>query len=1540
VSFWKSLFGNKDEDEDKEEKQSNKPAKQLSGLRQLFLQTERLIEQGQLEQALATASQARHLALRHLGEEHEDYAVSLRTLAEVYRAKGDSKRADLLLEQAMEVLRKTQGDHPSFASIGSNEQGKAANQLPPAAKLLSESQLLELQQLEEQSSSLLKQGYLDQALDYALRRCDLTRKYLGENHPKYAASLRSLAHVYKTMGDYSRAEDLYKQALEIYRRSLGERDPNTASVLDDLGIVYRAVGNYSRAEDLYKQALEIRRSSLGEDHLEYAASLNNLGVLYFARGNYAGAKPLLERALEVYRGALGEDHPDVIRMMPNIAALCVRMGDYSRAEVLYKRALEIGRRVFGQKHYHIAVFENNLAELYETMGDYSRAEVLYKRALEIGRKALGKKHPLIATFLDNLADVYKTMGDYSRAEVLYKQALEIYRRSPGEKSPDFAVILNDLAGLYQRMGAYRQAEKLYERALEIRREFPAEDQLKYAESLRDLAVHYREMGKYSRAKPLFEHALEIYRGFLDEDQPWYADALHNLADVYMMMGDYSRVEDLYKRALKIRQESLGEDHPDVAASLGRLGELYHTTGNYAVAKQLLERALEIYRGSLGEKSYILADILSALAELYRQMGDYGLAEKCFEQALEIRRKSLGEEHPDVAKSFRNLALLYRTTGDYSRAEDLYKRALEIYRRSPNEDHPKVATSLHNLGVLYNVMGNYAEAESRLKQALEIRRKSLGEDHSDVAIILHALANLYREIGNYARARMLFEQAVEIHRNSLGEEHPDFATTLNGLAALYETMGDYSRAKPLFEQVREIALKSYGEEHRAYASVLGNLSQSYLGMHNYDQAEEFAKKALEITRRIFGQDHIETAVPSYNLAFIYHLRGAYADAEPLYKQGLEISRRSLGKDHPSVANNLRSLAILYAATDRETEALKLVQEALVIQDQMIGQVFSISSDRQRMAYLTTLRSSLDTFLSLTGLRSPQSSAAAQAAIRLVLRRKGLGAEALSAQLESILSGRYPDLEPQLRELATLRMQIARKTLDGPGEESLSTYRHLLTEWSDQQDRIEDELARQIPEMALERQMRKVDQEAVARELPRDSTLIEVVRFTPLDFRARPAQGGAIWKPARYLAFVLPAGKADIVRMVDLGEAEPIDQLIADFRNSITYEEEGRSLEDTESPAETADLVFERDPAVVRKSIGDAMRNLGDVRGLVPDYVNLGYETLYGDEGARLRAAVFDKLVPYLGGYTRLFLAPDGDLSRLPFEALPTGDGRYLIDEYQISYLSTGRDVLRFATDSAVEPTLPFVVADPDFDRGSTSVSTPSWKVVFKRLSGTRKEGQRIAQMLGVTPLLGHDSLEAIVKNTRSPRLLHIATHGFFQSDTPRGPNEEVHEVGTMSGLDGGLLGRLANVENPLLRSGLALVGANTWLNGGSLPADAGDGLLMAEDVTGMDLLATELVVLSACQTGLGEVHSGEGVYGLRRAFVVAGAKTLVMSLWKVPDKQTQQLMEDFYRRLLQREGEPRAEALRQAQLAMKKDYPDPLCWAAFICQGDPGPLRRR
>jgi CHAT domain-containing protein len=303
---------------------------------------------------------------------------------------------------------------------------------------------------------------------------------------------------------------------------------------------------------------------------------------------------------------------------------------------------------------------------------------------------------------------------------------------------------------------------------------------------------------------------------------------------------------------------------------------------------------------------------------------------------------------------------------------------------------------------------------------------------------------------------------------------------------------------------------------------------------------------------------------------------------------------------------------------------------------------------------------------------------------------------------------------------------------------------------------------------------------------------------------------------------------------------------------------------------------------------------------------------------------------LGGLKTLVIVPDGHVLWLPFECFSGGDGPWL-DQCEIIYLGTSRDLVTWPALSQTSPASPVVIAAPDYDvhdgakspplpeRQSRALREADWR--FAPLQGTRAEGEAIGKILGVQPLMGAAAKASAVKALRSPRILHIATHGFFFEIKKAEPAAGNSVLGTID--------QLTTLENPMLRSGLALAGANSLLDHKPLPADAEAGILTAEDVTGLDLHDTDLVVLSACDTGLGEIYSGEGSFGFRRAFGLAGARMLVVSLWKVADAETKELMEIFY--TLLGEKPPQA-ALYEARLQLRKRHKDPFYWAAFICIG--------
>ncbi len=886
------------------------------------------------------------------------------------------------------------------------------------------------------------------------------------------------------------------------------------------------------------------------------------------------------------------------------------------------------------------------------------------------------------------------------------------------------------------------------------------------------------------------------------------------------------------------------------------------------------------------------------------------------QALDITASSSGEDNLKHACFMNNLAELYRARGDYAAAEPLMKQALEIVRHGLGEGHADFAQCLSNLAGLLQAKGDYAAAEPLYRHALEIRGSALGKHSTHYGQSLNNLAVLYININDLESAQLYLEEALQIYRDSPTRYTVEYAQVLENLASVHDARDEFAVAESLYQEVLETRSVVQKERHPIYGRTLNRAGVMCAQRGYYEKAEAMYRQAQEVYREALGERHQEYATCLTNRAVLYDALGKRAQAELLFVQALEIFQSTLGDGHQDYAGCLCNLALLYAATGRRIEAMESMLHVASIDDAAMGNVFRIASEHQRELFVLKTKQKLDIICSL--LRMVQGDARiVHRVFDLVLRRKAITAEALAVQRESILGDKYPELKCDLRHLCALRMQTARKTLDGPGPEGIQAHESILTEWGAKISRLETDLARRIPEMNLEQRLVAADRQAVASRMPHDAVLVEFIRFMLYDFEALPSRHEPRWRTARYLAFVLRAGPQNQLQFVDLGEAVPIDRMIASFRASILDSE-------IQSP--------ERDMVKAQTRSNRVQSN--------------------NQTGCALREMVFDKFAVAFREGDRVFISPDGDLARLPFGVLPTDDGRHLSDEFEISYVSCGREVIRFGGTSGRESSTPLVICDPDFDLRAVEGSPPSQgdrtrgrcsrdlndaEYHFDRLPATRLEGQRIGHQLGVTPWQSADALEGRLKGRcRSPRILHLATHGFFLEDQQYDHASGQRGLGLLGDPMGGP-GRLAGPlpENPLLRSGLALAGANTWLRKGELPAEAEDGLLTAEDVTGLDLLDTELVVLSACDTGLGEIRVGEGVFGLRRAFVLAGAKTLIMSLWKVPDEPTRELMEDFYHRIMA--GQGRAGALREAQLALKAKYPEPFYWGAFISQEDPGPL---
>lgn len=1068
-----------------------------------------------------------------------------------------------------------------------------------------------------------------------------------------------------------------------------------------------------------------------------------------------------------------------------------------------------------------------------------------------GGGSLPPAQQALAAELQRAGELFN-QGRVREALDLAFQVIQTAREWAGDRHPFVADLLVHTANMVVLSGEPMQAEPMLLEALELRRAAFGELHKAVADALNQLAILYTVLRRWDDSERSYRSCLDIIRQMGGERQPAYADGLRNLGALFEMRGDDAGAEALYEQALEILRETLGPGDPDVAKHLQTLARMAARRGAFQQAEGRYREALDILRAAAGERHPVVADALTELEALYRTAGDTARAEELFEQAMAIRREALGPRHPDVGASLFDLATYHATNAEHSAAERLLVEALDIWREAYGDRHPNVARALRNLAGVYWSTGDYARGEGLEKEALAIEREAFGDRHPAVADDLNALAATYEKTGALADAERVHLEALDIRREALGDRDAAVAESLNNLAVVYLNMG------------------------------------------RLDEAARMSEEALDIRREVSGDRSQDAAFSMGTLGVIARYQGDYERAEALARGALDIARQ-VGDRHPHVLHCLNDLAFVCVATGRIPEALDLLTQIGDIHDGYMRQVFATGSEKRRQAWLSRIETSLHSYLSLVRIYLSGEGDAVRSAFDLVLRRKGIGGEAVAAEREAVLTGRYPEQAARLRELALLRMEIAQAGLAGPGPEGRANHERRLEDLAARKEALEQDLASALPEVDLERRLRGADRRAVSQVLPPGSTLVEVIQCQDVEFLEIPTGPTRPEPRRRYLAFVLPASRPEEVGMVDLGEAEPIDELIAAYRAEVTGEGSTRGAHDEDPP-------FDR-PAGV---------------------------------GHRLREAVFDPLVPHLDGHTRLFLAPDGDLTRLPYEVLPTEDGARIVDDYTLSYLSTGRDALRFGAAAGGAASGALVAAAPDFDLGGgpdgerpsvpRSRDLDAGAIHFGPLLGTAEEGRGIGRLLGVSPWLGDAVRESRLKAAPSPMILHLATHGFFL------PNQ-VASLGDRGRVDGPLQG--VAMENPLLRSGLALAGANTFLRGGALPPDAEDGIITAEDVSGLDLLGTELVVLSACETGLGEVRVGEGVFGLRRAFVLAGARTLIMSLWKVPDAQSSQLMQRFYRNLA--DGLPRAEALRAAQLEVAAEYPHPWFWGAFICQGDPGPL---
>jgi tetratricopeptide (TPR) repeat protein/CHAT domain-containing protein len=1055
----------------------------------------------------------------------------------------------------------------------------------------------------------------------------------------------------------------------------------------------------------------------------------------------------------------------------------------------------------------------------------------------------------------------------------------------------------DSAFKYFYASQYEKAEMEFEKVLPfIEKKFGATDTSYYSFFLVCTGTAFEKNHEYDIAERYYQKARSVYEQIDATSTIGYENVLISLADLYRVSNRLEMGETLYLQALDLRKKLFGETNPGNVGLLNNIASLYLKTGKYVKAEPYYLQALKISENDFGGEDPGTVILINNLGALYDDIGNYEKAESLYQHALDIRKKVTGTGSSEYAISANNLAQLYYKMGIYDKAEDLYQQALLITGKINGEENLSYAVALNNMGALYHKKGEYEKAEQLYLRTLEIRKKILGENHQDYATSLNNLALLYDETGNYEKAGLLYEKALEIRQKVLGESHPDYATSLNNIALFYQETGKSDEAESLLKKALEIRQKVLGTEHPDYAVSLNNLALFYSDRGEYKKAESLLIQALSIAEK--NKDDINPlyATSLNNLAGLYDEMQQYRKSKKIYLKALGIMSKVYGENHPDYAAVLDNLALLYQGRGYFDKSAEMFDRAMSTYQHQIYQQFGFLSEAEKEKYLEKVSFFFKTYQNFIIKHYPIYPALSGKAYDIELSGKGLLLNAGKQMRMFILSSNDSAAIRRYNSWMALRASLARQYLLLPGQQTLD-----VKTLEKEADDLEEQLTRIYSGKIDLRGIQNVHWQDVQKRLNPGEAAIEFACFPYIDNEQ--------WTDSIMYAAILLRSGDSFPKIVPLFEQKRLEKII----QKTGYSD--------------------------------------------PDSLNALYRwanesnSLPG-KGQLLYKLIWQPIEKCLDGIQTVYYSPAGTLHQLSFAAIPYSSNELLSDKYNLYQLSSTAQLTVKAKVSTVKKMVLFggidysapvekmqsIAAENNnrigktplpADRSFTRENNRAGSLVF--LEGTKEEVEEIKKLgenedIKSIVIEGDEADEESIKGLQgdtSPDVIHIATHGFFFTDPVKkyGKNAlaNARESTTRA---------FRFSDNPLMRSGLIFAGANHVWTGEAIPSGLDDGILTAYEVSNMYIPNTELVVLSACETGLGEVKGCEGVYGLQRSFRIAGAEYILMSLWQIPDYQTSELMHKFYSEWFS--GKSVYTSLRDAQNFMKNKYPgEPYLWAAFV-----------
>ena len=932
--------------------------------------------------------------------------------------------------------------------------------------------------------------------------------------------------------------------------------------------------------------------------------------------------------------------------------------------------------------------------------------------------------------------------------------------------------------------------------------------------------------------------------------------------------------------VRLLLERLEPGSTESAAAVRNEGLLYDMRGAPAEAAPRYQRALDLFRAAAGADDPQTLLTQKNLAMSYADQGDFAKARTLLEDAI-ARRSRADVEHVDLAVLRHNLGVVYWQLGEYTAARDAFAAAADGFARAYGENDRHVASALEGLAVIRAGLGEYAEALALYRRTLAIRQRILPPGDADFANSYVNIGDVMMSMGDYAAARPALERAVAIFERALGPNHPRLIAALTDLAYAREKLGDRASARRAFERGIAIRERAIGRDDPDLVIPLTQLANLVADGGNLPRARVLYARARTIAEQTRGAGHPYAATADLEEGLRLAARGDLAAAGPLVARARRIRESVLGAEHPDVAAALDAAARLDAQARHPAAAIELALRAEAIARRHFQATAAALSERQALTYAEQRTRSQDLALRTAVRAAIDDPGRIEQLWDAVIRSRALVLDEMASRRRLVVEAHDPNLSRDFDDAASARARLAQLFLRGPSAERPAEYVRELADARDAEQRVEERLAASSAAYRTDRARSAVGLGAVRDALPPDTALVSFVRYADNLYDVPPA-------PRRfaYAAFVF-SPPADRPRLISLGPAAPIDRLIVEWRRQVRDEAEAPPM-------------------------GASAR-----------------ERAYRDTAAALRRRIWDRVSPAVAGSGRVLIVPDAGLHLVDIAALPAPGGGYIVEHGPtLHYASAERD-LTAPGDGRGTGLLalgaPAFAGRPAAPSPLTASLRSHCQVAagasFAPLPESGREVDTVARLWkgqpgGAMVLRGAEASEQSIKSlARGHRVLHLATHGFVM-----GEGCAVADRATLA-------------ANPLLGAGLVLAGAARSRRG----ADEDDGILTAEEISALDLSGVEWAVLSACDSGIGAARAGEGVFGLRRAFQIAGVHTVIMSLWPVDDRLARRWMEALYTARIV-EQRTTADAVREAALSMLRarrragGSTHPFYWTGFVAAG--------